>query len=334
MKFKWVIGALLVGSVWAAQSGAKVKSLVGQVEIEEAGRWRPLKALEDLGQGRKVRLPAGGQLLLLYRRDGHREQIYGPAMVLVGADQGKLLTKQGRLLRGDYQHQALQVPRSGTLDAVGGHVENANLSRQRSTTLDDDRTRALPPAPPQLAMPAQAMPGSHPIVVLPEPEPVLLAVETSNQQWSAVPGAGIRGELVLREGDTEVKRLPIEGQAVPLSELSLGHSYRLHLERDGAVVGTAAFRTLEAEEEEELKSLLAATAISTDERLHRLDRFSELGLFHLAAREGGLWLEESGRADADVLQVVVDLYRSGLGDLEKARYWKEWGQRRGLQVLE
>ena len=148
-------------------------------------------------------------------------------------------------------------------------------------------------------------------------------------------------QAVLFEGDVEVARLPVSGDQ-PLDLSAYAHPdrlYRIDLDEDGTYKGSLTFRALEPEEAGELSELTLTEEVKLDDRLERMDRFSDLGQYHQAAYEGRCWLLETDlQADpeqsAAVLQLVYDLNRDILHDARQTQFWSDWALIKKLPLIQ
>lgn len=352
MRKRCFIGLLALSTaVGSAQTleGAKVTGLSGRVQVKAAKLWRALQLGEQLAENALVQLGEGAHLSLRYRSDGHREEVQGPGELKVGSAEGNRM-----VVRYGFRSRPLELPRSGGLDAVGGSIANASHSKSgavsRSLTVPAPIVPldpAPPPPPPPPPVPASTIhsdivsPATAPCVPLTQEPELTLAwqdaaapslVSTSNAPFSV---NAFNGEAVVMDGETEVARLPVKAnQAVDFSSLSLREDvlYLVRLEEPDLTRGTFTFRLLNAEERGELLSLILQTNVSKEQHQQRLDRFSALGQYHLAALEGKRWLEEQSSPSPYLLQVVYDLNRDLLRDSRQAGYWKDWAEVRQLPL--
>lgn len=346
MRKRYIIGLLALSTaVVSAQTleGAKVTGLSGRVQVKAAKLWRALQLGEQLAENALVQLGEGAHLSLRYRSDGHREEVQGPGELKVGSAEGNRM-----VVRYGFRSRPLELPRSGGLDAVGGSIANASHSKSgpvsRSLTVSEP---AVLPAPAPIAAPASTIlsdpvsPATTPYIPLTQEPELTLAwqdaaapslVSTSSAPFSV---NAFNGEAVVMDGETEVARLPVKAnQAVDFASLSLREDvlYLVRLEEPDLVRGTFTFRLLNAEERAELLSLILQTSVSKEQHQRRLDRFSALGQYHLAALEGKRWLEEQSSPSPYLLQVVYDLNRDLLRDSRQTGYWKDWAEVRQLPL--
>lgn len=351
MKKSCVLGILALATVAAAgqpQSlqGAKVTRLQGQVQVKESSVWRLLKEGEQLAESTLVKLAQGSHLSLRYRADGHREEAQGPGELRVGKGD---LNGAGKLERFGFKNRTLQIPRSGGLDAVGGSVANAAKTYPRPSaqiTQSPVPSAVLPVKPvsdgsrdPDLRLRSD--------LAEPEPIPLELAWDSSipslvdPNSFGVVVGGGQR-QAVLFQGDAELARLPVPRDR-PLDLAAFASQpdslYRIELNDGGFHQGSLTFRVLEQDEAKQLSELKLAVNVSLDQRLERMDRFSELGQYHLVAEEGGRWLRDSDplkdpQKTAAVLQLVYDVNRDILRDSRQTKYWIDWADVKKVPLIQ
>jgi hypothetical protein len=343
---RYLIGLLAMSSALvSAQTldGAKVTGLSGQVQVKAAKVWRALQLGEQLARNVVVQLGEGAHLSLRYRSDGHREEAQGPCELTVGNTEGN-----ARVERYGFRNRPLELPRSGGLDAVGGSIANAGHSKSAMRVRSVVESVPMPPPPPP-SMAARPRDLSAPLlqeppnVNVPPPAEPQLALAWQNQDAPILVSSNsdpftlnaFSGQAVVLDGDTEVGRLPVRpNQPVDFAGLSLHEDtlYLVKLEDSGSLAGTFSFRLLNAEERGELLKLVLQTQVSPEQHQQRMDRFSALGQYHLAAQEGRRWLEEQSTPSPYLLQVVYDLNRDLLRDSRQTRYWKDWATARELPL--
>ncbi|MCW5867827.1 MAG: hypothetical protein KIS61_11245 [Candidatus Eremiobacteraeota bacterium] len=320
--------------------GAKVTRLQGQVQVKESSVWRLLREGEQLAESTLLKLSQGSRLSLRFRSDGHREEAQGPGELIVGQED---VAGGAKVERFGFRNRPLQIPRSGGLDAVGGSVANAaprpvhpiapaTPSAAASVLPDLGRSRKGPQFPPALLEPG--------------PAPMVLAWEPAGPGL-VDPGAGgirvgdFRLQAVLCEGDRELARLALHrDQPVRFDEYSLqpDRLYRVEFEEEGVPKGSMTFRLLDSEEQRELLNLALADDIELEQRLERMDHYSDLGEFHLACEEGKRWLfasdpEANPEKTAAVLQVVYDMNRDLLKDARQTEYWQDWAELNKVSLI-
>ena len=352
MKKLYLLGffSLTCAAAWARQpslQGAKVTRLQGEVRVQQSSVWRMLEEGEQLAENALLKLTRGARLTLRYRGDGHREEAQGPGQLLVGkqASSGDVKVESY-----GFQSRALQVPRSGGLDAVGGMV--SNTSRAKPTTAMALPGIVIPPG----AVPAPFRPAS-PISsprdvghlayekVLPEPDPSPLAMfwqgsapVLANPNAGAIQVNPFRGEAVVFQDDREVARLPVsDDRALTLDSVSAepGRLYRVELSEAGVPKGFLTYRVLDSQEVQQLAELdRAGESATRSELLQRMDRYSALGQYHRAAEEGKKWIL-TGRSSevGPILQVVYDMQRDLLKDPREVEFWTDWAKLQNVELI-
>lgn len=327
--------ALTTMAAYAQQpslQGAKVTHLQGQVQVKESSVWRLLQEGEQLAESTLLRLAQGAHLSLRFRSDGHREEAQGPGEMVVGKEQGG----SAKVERYGFRNRPLQIPRSGGLDAVGGSVANASFTRPAKPITEMPGSPIIMPSPP--SMTTRGGPHFPPDLSPPLPAPMELAWDSDGpslthptQGGLQVGEFGVRG--VLFEGDRELDRVAMRrDQPFRFQDQALqpDRLYRVQFEEDGVYQGAMTFRLLDAEERGELEKL-SAPVFGTGQHLERMDRFSELGEYHLACEEGKRWLFDTNPKDdpektAAILQVVYDMSRDMLKDTRQVEYWQAWAE--------
>lgn len=340
MKKRSVLAVLALSTIAAygqqpSLQGARVARLQGQVQVKESSVWRLLREGEQLAERTLLRLSEGSRVSLRFRSDGHREEAVGPGELTVGKQDASGV----KVERFGFRNRPLEIPRSGGLDAVGGSVANASppapakpIVTPASPVSTFESGRSGPQFPPDL----------H------EPGPAPMALEWDGSGPSLVdPNAGgvqvgeARLQAVLWEGDQEVARVTLQrDQPLRLDDYSLqpDRLYRVQFEEEGVPRGSATFRLLDSQEQQDLLSLVRDQDIELEQRLERMDRYSELGEYHLACQEGKRWLFSSDpkkdpQKTAAVLQVVYDMSRDMLRDTQQTSYWEDWAKVNKVSLL-
>lgn len=330
---------ILTTSLVGAQTleGAKVTGLTGTVQIKVDRLWKAVKLGEQVAQDALLQLGEGAHLSLRYRSDGHREEIQGPGELKVGHGSGNsIVTSYG------FRNRRLELPHSGGLDAVGGNIANASGGAKSTPLLRAAPTLMPAPATDRAMMPAS--PVTRPYILEPQvpewtlawqdgPAPSLVSTALADQ----LQVGAFEGEAVVMEGEQEVARLPVKGrQPVDLAGLGLREDtlYLVRLEETGDTLSTLSFRLLNEAERGELVQLVQQASVTKEQHQQRLDRFSALGQYHLAATECKRWLEDQKEPSAYLLQVVYDLNRDLLHDSRQTQYWKDWGSAHQLPLVQ
>lgn len=346
--------ALLALSTMAAHAqqpslqGAKVTRLQGQVQVKESSVWRLLKEGEQLAELTLLKLSQGSHLSLRFRSDGHREEAEGPGELTVGS---KDATGGAKVERFGFRNRALEIPRSGGLDAVGGSVANASFRLRQPVTAAPDSPIPMPSPGVGVgsALPdpsSRKGPQFPPDLQEPGPAPMDLAWESSGPSL-VDPNAGTvqlgesRGQAFLFEGERELARVVLKkDQPWRFDDCSLqpGRLYRVAFEDQGVPKGSMTFRLLDSEEQQQAQSLALAEKIPLEQRLERMDGYSELGEYHKACEEGKRWLFATDplkdpEKTAAVLQVVYDLSRDMLKDSHQTEYWTDWAEVNKVSLL-
>lgn len=352
MKKRCLLGflSLTCATAWAQQpslQGAKVTRLQGEVRVQQSSVWRMLQEGEQLAENALLKLTRGAHLTLRYRGDGHREEAQGPGQLLVGKQASSGDVKVERF---GFQNRALQVPRSGGLDAVGGMV--SNTSRARPTTAMASPGIVSAPG----AVPAPISPGS-PISsprdvgslayekVLPEPDPSPLALVwqgpapvLTNPNAGAIQVNAFRGDAVIFQDDREVARLPVsDDRPLVLDSFSAepGCLYRVELSDAGVPKGFMTYRVLDSQEIQQLAELdRMGESATRAELLQRMDRYSALGQYHRAAEAGKKWILTGRSSEAGpILQVVYDMQRDLLKDPREVEFWTDWAKLQNVELI-
>ncbi len=328
--------------------GAKVTRLQGQVQVKESSVWRLLTEGEQLAELTLLRLSQGSHLSLRFRSDGHREEAQGPGDMVVGKDDVGGGVKVERF---GFRNRPLEIPRSGGLDAVGGSVANASFRRMRLRT---PITSPMPP-PPSAAVDAPFLdratslrgPQFPPNLQEPGPAPLTLAWDSSGPSLVSPNSGGIqvgekfRVRATLFEGDREIARVALHrDQPLRFADhaLQTDRLYRVQFDDEGVPKGSMTFQLLDPEEQQEVLTMALVALPTLDQRLERMDRYSQLGEYHLACEEGKRWLfsadpEADPEKTAAVLQVVYDVSRDILRDTLQAEYWKDWAEVNKVSLL-
>lgn len=324
MKRTWIAALLLTAWVSSAQlDGALVKTLQGGVEVKEGAQTRILRLFDPVSPRQVITIAKGSRLELLFRGDGHREVITGPGTVLVEANRCKVVKGQPKVEKQQPVLGRTQIASSGTLDAVGGHVDKAVRSPVKPTvTLENGKNGSVF----RLRDPKQGLERSWDVD---RPLPKVNLLWTADRGWEGV-ASGIvemdQGEVLLLEAGSHkvVCSFPLAARIPIESALTSEGLYRAVVLYQGTVNSISLLRRLGEEEG------AAYQQLDTLDWAQKRQRAEQLGLHHLAVQAVEERLHR--QPEAELLQYVVDYYLYVAEWPQGVNYWTDWGQRHGLRV--
>ncbi len=319
--------AALLLTAWVSSAqldGALVKTLQGGVEVKEGAQTRILRLFDPVSPRQVITVAKGSRLELLFRGDGHREVITGPGTVLVEANRCRVVKGQPKVEKQQPVLGRTQIASSGTLDAVGGHVDKAVRSPIKPTvTLENTGKNG------SVFRLRDSKADLERSWDLDRPLPKVNLTWSAERGWEGVPAGAVemnQGELLLLEAGSHkvVHSFPLSARIPIESALAPGVPYRAVVLYQGAVNSIALIRRLNEAE---------GAAYQEFERLdwaQKRQRAEQLGLHHLAVQAVEERLHQ--QPEAELLQYVVDYYAYIAEWPQGMNYWTDWGQRHGLRV--
>lgn len=311
---------LLIGALAQAGplEGSRVTRVTGKVQCEDEDlRREELVPGASLRLHWKLELSANSSVEMRFRRDGHREVVYGPGVFVVAAQGCLMRTGTGRVDQFDYKNQPISMATSGNAEKVGGMFERAPVPVAPARPISSSSSGAMMEVTRSQSPPVPASLESYRLIC------------RGGLWWLVAPTGSSPVPAVLNSGSGEVARMtlsPLEPLNVALDPNQL---YQLTLEPRGEAPVTLTLRVLTLEEESELATLQSQPVTNSEERARRLQAFADLGAYHQAALEGEASLLE--RPDDEMLQAVCDLYEKLLSNPRRAEAWRSWGESKGLK---
>ena len=292
--------------------------------MKEGASSRALHLFDPVSPSQHLNIPAGARLELLFRGDGHREVIQGPGIVLIEANRCRVIGGKPKVEKQAPVLGRTLVARSGTLDAIGGHVDKGVSPGGGGGVLErQDKPKSSKVfqlrEDPKLETPWGVEP----------PLPKMSLEWKPERGWEvvALPNASLESvQLLLTDASTDkfVRTLPA-AQRVPLeSALKADTLYRLVVISEGQINDILLVRRLSHKEGQSLQGF---SQLDAKERRQRAE---QLSLHHLAA--GAVEEQLHQKPDAELLQYLVDYYDYIAQWPQGVQYWQTWGEGQGMRT--